>query len=155
MLPQIPTAIKRERKIEDYKPPVSPGQPPHTRSRDYVGLDLERSPDQHEQARDDWFVFFNSSVRRLLDVDLIHTLPHESVVHCVNISIDGQFVAAGCNKTAQIYDLISGKRICVLQDDSASASARSFDAWYINIVCFSPDGKYLATAGRNLIQVSD
>lgn len=87
----------------------------------------------------------------MLDVDLIHTLAHESVVCCVRFSMDGKYVATGCNKSAQIYDIHSGEKVCVLQDDNADTGGDL----YIRSVCFSPDGKYLATGAEDkLIRVS-
>ncbi|OBZ72774.1 Transcriptional repressor rco-1 [Grifola frondosa] len=47
----------------------------------------------------------------------------------------------GCNRTAQIYDTKTGQRTCVLVDEGASKTGDL----YIRSVCFSPDGKYLAT----------
>lgn len=160
--PQINTPIP-------YPGPAGPGQSPqvgthptpdHTRmaqphhppNNNALGdLDVERLPAQHKKARDDWYVVFNPAVPRLLDVDLVHTLAHESVVCCVRFSMDGKYVATGCNKSAQIYDIISGEKVCVLQDDNADTGGDL----YIRSVCFSPDGKYLATGAEDkMIRVS-
>ncbi len=114
-------------------------------------LDPERLPAHYKKTRDDWFVIFNQTVPRVLDVDLVHTLQHESVVCCVRFSADGKYVATGCNRSAQIYDVQTGEKLCVLQDDSADVSGDL----YIRSVCFSPDGKYLATGAEDkLIRVS-
>lgn len=89
---------------------------------------------------------------KLLDVDLLHTLQHESVVCCVRFSADGKYVATGCNRSAQIFDVVTGQKVCVLQDDSVDAGGDL----YIRSVCFSPDGKYLATGAEDkLIRVWD
>lgn len=126
-------------------------QPHHASTNALGDLDVERLPAQHKKARDDWFVVFNPSVPRMLDVDLVHTLAHESVVCCVRFSMDGKYVATGCNKSAQIYDIMTGEKVCVLQDDQADTGGDL----YIRSVCFSPDGKYLATGAEDkLIRVS-
>ncbi|KAI1281261.1 WD40-repeat-containing domain protein [Xylaria sp. FL0933] len=115
-------------------------------------LDPDRVPAHVKKTRDDWFVIFNQHVPRMLDVDLVHTLSHESVVCCVRFSHDGKYVATGCNRSAQIYDVTSGEKVCVLQDESADVSGDL----YIRSVCFSPDGKYLATGAEDkLIRVWD
>lgn len=127
-------------------------QPHHPPNNALGDLDVERLAPQHKKARDDWFVVFNPTVPRMLDVDLVHTLAHESVVCCVRFSMDGKYVATGCNKSAQIYDIVSGDKICVLQDDNADTGGDL----YIRSVCFSPDGKYLATGAEDkLIRVWD
>lgn len=114
-------------------------------------LDVERLPAHVRKIRDDWFVIFNQAVPRMLDVDLVHTLVHESVVCCVRFSNDGKYVATGCNRSAQIYDVTSGEKVCVLQDENVDVSGDL----YIRSVCFSPDGKYLATGAEDkLIRVS-
>jgi glucose repression regulatory protein TUP1 len=113
-------------------------------------LDLERLPAHQKKVSDDWFAIFNPGVPRVLDIDLLHTLPHESVVCCVRFSHDGKYVATGCNRSAQIFDVVTGQKVCVLQDESVEAVGDL----YIRSVCFSPDGKYLATGAEDkLIRV--
>jgi general transcriptional corepressor TUP1 len=114
-------------------------------------LDLERLPAHQKKVESDWFAIFNPEVPRVLDVDLLHTLQHESVVCCVRFSHDGKYVATGCNRSAQIFDIMTGQKICILQDESVD----SVGDLYIRSVCFSPDGRYLATGAEDkLIRVS-
>ena len=100
---------------------------------------------------EDWFAVFNPNVQRVLDVELVHNLQHESVVCCVRFSHDGRFVATGCNRAAQIYDVQTGRQVTCLQDDSVEKDGDL----YIRSVCFSPDGRYLATGAEDkLIRVN-
>jgi glucose repression regulatory protein TUP1 len=138
-------------------PQVSHPTPDHARvaPRPPVGnslgeLDIEHLPPHCKKQGPDWFMVWNQHVPRLLDVDLVHTLDHTSVVCCVRFSHDGQYVATGCNRSAQIYDVQTGEQKCLLQDESADVSGDL----YIRSVCFSPDGKYLATGAEDkLIRV--
>lgn len=100
-----------------------------------------------EQKREgsDWFAIFNPRIPRVLDVDLVHTLSHDSVVCCVRFSYDGRYVATGCNRSAQIFDVGSGLQVTKLQDESVDKEGDL----YIRSVCFSPDGKYLATGAED------
>jgi glucose repression regulatory protein TUP1 len=60
-------------------------------------------------------------------------------------------VATGCNRSAQIYDVNTGQEVCKLQDDTVDKEGDL----YIRSVCFSPDGRYLATGAEDkLIRVS-
>ncbi|KAM5532684.1 hypothetical protein V8D89_013653 [Ganoderma adspersum] len=112
----------------------------------------------------DWFAIFNpapfgpegpggqSPRQRNLDVHLMHTLLHESVVCCVRFSADGKYLATGSNRTAQIYDTKTGQKTCELIDEGARKSGDL----YIRSVCFSPDGKYLVTGAEdNYIRIWD
>ena len=114
-------------------------------------LDPEQLPAHLKREGDDWFAVFNPNVQRVLDVNLVHNLQHESVVCCVRFSQDGRHVATGCNRSAQIFEVNSGKQISYLQDDTVDKDGDL----YIRSVCFSPDGKLLATGAEDkLIRVS-
>jgi len=90
-------------------------------------------------------------VPRVLDIDLVGTLHHKSVVCCVRFSQDGKYLATGCKLSAQIFDVTTGKELVVLQDESIDVSSDI----YIRSVCFSPDSEYLATAAEDkLVRVS-
>ncbi|KAF3935686.1 Beta-TrCP [Dactylella cylindrospora] len=129
--------------------PSRPGPPPQVPSvaPPYEGsnLDIDRIPSNQKKEGTDWFAYFNPRVPRVLDVDLVHTLEHNSVVCCVRFSQDGRYVATGCNRSAQIFDVSTGKRVTLLQDDTVD---REGDL-YIRSVCFSPDGRYLATGAED------
>ncbi|KAL2271865.1 hypothetical protein VTJ83DRAFT_1236 [Remersonia thermophila] len=146
--PQVPTHPAPEHARMPQHPPPPP--PPHNNA--LGDLDPERLPNHIKKVREDWWAIFNQTVPRVLDVDLVHTLVHESVVCCVRFSYDGKYVATGCNRSAQIFDVQTGEKICVLQDDSSDINGDL----YIRSVCFSPDGKYLATGAEDkLIRVWD
>jgi general transcriptional corepressor TUP1 len=114
-------------------------------------LDPDRLPPNQKKEGIDWFAIFNPRVQRVLDVDLVHTLQHDSVVCCVRFSHDGKYVATGCNRSAQIFDVQTGGRVSYLQDDSVDKDGDL----YIRSVCFSPDGRYLATGAEDkVIRVS-
>lgn len=124
--------------------------PQHARIPEFVGNQLadltpELLPPAFKREGDDWFAVFNPRVQRVLDVELLHTLQHESVVCCVRFSQDGQFVATGCNRSAQIYEVNTGRLVTTLQDDTVDKDGDL----YIRSVCFSPDGRYLATGAED------
>lgn len=113
--------------------------------------DPEKLPPAYKRIAEDWHAIFNPRVPRKIDVDLLHTLNHESVVCCVRFSHDGLLVATGCNKSAQIFEVSSGKEVCKLIDTSADMANNDL---YIRSVCFSPDGRFLATGAEDkLIRV--
>ncbi|KAI9797738.1 MAG: general transcription repressor [Candelina submexicana] len=135
---------------QQQQPPPPPPQQQQQQKFMNVGntladLDLERLPASQKKEGVDWFAVFNPMLQRTLDVDLVHTLPHDSVVCCVRFSHDGKFVATGCNRAAQIFDVRTGKAVCLLQDETVDKSGDL----YIRSVCFSPDGQYLATGAED------
>jgi glucose repression regulatory protein TUP1 len=114
-------------------------------------LNPDDLPAEQKRVGSDWYAVFNPDLPRVLDVKLLHNLLHESVVCCVRFSQDGKYVATGCNRSAQIYDVNTGQEVCKLQDDTVDKEGDL----YIRSVCFSPDGRYLATGAEDkLIRVS-
>ncbi|RSH78482.1 general transcription repressor [Apiotrichum porosum] len=131
------TSIDRK-ESRSVAPPGSP--PPHLSD-----LDPDNVSRELKKEGSDWFAIWSQTTKKVLDVSLVHSLVHDTVVCCVKFSHDGKWLATGCNRTAQIYDTKTGAKTCVLLDESAT---RTGDL-YIRSICFSPDGKYLATGAED------
>jgi len=98
---------------------------------------------------EDWFAFYNPSEPQSLNVSLVFQVNHEKGVSCVRFSKDGLWLATGCGYGAHIFNVRTGTLRCPLLCENENNTG------YIKSVCFSPDGKYLATAVSNgLIQVN-
>lgn len=138
-----PSAADRDRERRITRPPqfnAPPSPPVHLSD-----LDPDNVSRELRKEGSDWQAMWSSQMRKQLDVTLVHTLEHETVVCCVKFSNDGKYLATGCNRTAQIYDVKTGARVSTLQDDLAN---RTGDL-YIRSICFSPDGKFLATGAED------
>lgn len=139
--------------VPDPRPSPQLGRPPspppqhqgHSVGNNLADLDVDSLRPEQKREGNDWFAIFNPRIPRVLDVDLVHTLNHDSVVCCVRFSYDGRYVATGCNRSAQIFDVGSGLQVTKLQDESVDKEGDL----YIRSVCFSPDGKYLATGAED------
>ncbi|KIM20068.1 hypothetical protein M408DRAFT_334157 [Serendipita vermifera MAFF 305830] len=120
---------------------------PRAGSPEFPGSLSPRSlPANLRKEGPDWFAMYNPHIpKKTLDVDLVHQFNHESVVCCVRFSKDGKYLATGCNRTAQIFDMQTGAMVCQLSDDKAVMDGDL----YIRSVCFSPDGKFLATGAED------
>ncbi|KAJ1903660.1 general transcription repressor, partial [Tieghemiomyces parasiticus] len=115
-------------------------------------VDPNAVPSDLKVEGSDWFAIFNPKVPRALDMDLLYSLEHSSVVCCVRFSADGKYLATGCNRTAQIFDAEGCEPVITLNDESVSKEGDL----YIRSVCFSPDGAYLATGAEDkLIRIWD
>ncbi|KAL1914353.1 uncharacterized protein VTP21DRAFT_8992 [Calcarisporiella thermophila] len=123
-----------------------PPPPPSSGAGPYHDMEHESVPSGLRKEGHDWFALFNPKLPRLLDVDLRHVLEHNSVVCCVRFSSSGQYLATGCNRSAQIFDVQTGKMITMLIDETI---ARDGSDLYIRSVCFSPNDQFLATGAED------
>jgi len=97
----------------------------------------------------DWFALYNPSEPRSLNVSLVFQVKHENRVLYVRFSKDGLWLATGGGDGVHIFNVRTGTLRCTLLYDNQNNTG------HITSVCFSPDGKYLATAVSNgLIQVN-
>src|SRR5690606_1889618 len=85
----------------------------------------------------DWMIRVNKEVEveKKLNIDLDVDLNHDSVVCCVKFSLDGKYIATGCNKKAQIFDVIKGTKIKEFIDNDDSGD-ESDQVRYIRSVVF-------------------
>ncbi|KAG5972123.1 hypothetical protein E4U56_006348 [Claviceps arundinis] len=110
--------------------------------------DLDKN---NRKVRDEWTAYFNPDVKRVLDVELVQTLEHHSVVCCVRFSPDGKYVATGCNKLAQIFDAHDGRKVCKLEIEHGDDAPNKAADLYIRGLAFSPDGRYLLTGTEDYL----
>eukprot|EP01116_Phalansterium_solitarium_P022086 TRINITY_DN7167_c0_g1_i1.p1 TRINITY_DN7167_c0_g1~~TRINITY_DN7167_c0_g1_i1.p1 ORF type:complete len:528 (+),score=145.38 TRINITY_DN7167_c0_g1_i1:136-1719(+) len=104
----------------------------------------QRKSDESAAPGADWIVGYNPGVQTNLNVDLLHTLDHASVVCCVKFSNDGRYLATGCNRSAQLFDVETGEKIFTFAED-----INKDGDLYIRSVCFSPDNRYLAAGAED------
>ncbi|ORZ02431.1 WD40-repeat-containing domain protein [Syncephalastrum racemosum] len=142
----LPPPLSQKRKSGNGTPLMPPNMSPTTAAPGALAdIDPDSVPPNMKVEGQDWFALFNPKVPRYLKVDLVHTLTHSSVVCCVKFSANGRYMAAGCNRETFVYDVVTAQPVCVLQDTKVQ---REGDL-YIRSVCFSPDGKYLATGAED------
>ena len=109
----------------------------------------------YKEQHNDYYIVYNPTIPRKVDVSLVHSFDHTSVVCCVSFSKDGKFLATGCNKLTQVFSIETGDLVARLNDESSVSNNGSYDTdtgdLYIRSVCFSPDGKFLATGAEDKI----
>ena len=138
-----PPPAHHQRQVQP-PPPQQYNQLPHV-GNELTKLNVEELPNHLKTIGDDWFAIHNPAIRRQLDVRLLHSIQHTSVVCCVRFSLEGRHVATGCNRLAQIFEVETGRRVALLEDESGDTEGDL----YIRSVCFSPDGNMLATGAED------
>lgn len=126
---------------------VPPSNNGSNHSNVLLDIDPETLPSNMKKEGPDWLTMFNPNVKKVLDVGLVHTLVHDSVVCCVKFSPDGTILATGCNRFTSLYNTRTGSKICQLLDETHGNKGDN----YIRSASFSPDGKYLATGSEDRI----
>lgn len=109
----------------------------------------------YKQQHNDYYLVYNPNIPKKVDISLVHSFDHTSVVCCVSFSKDGKFLATGCNKLTQVFSVETGDLVARLNDESSVSPTGGYDTdtgdLYIRSVCFSPDGKFLATGAEDKI----
>jgi hypothetical protein len=96
----------------------------------------------------DWVYMINPRVPNELTVDRHRFIPFPEKVNCTSFSPDGKRIAVGTRGAAFIFEVRTG---LLLRELSSPVHGKRICYYSI---CFSPDGKYLATGrNRGLIQV--
>lgn len=101
----------------------------------------------------DWAVYQGRSANGSLvnmKVNLQHSVTLDSVVCCVRYSWDGQYLATGSNRSAHIFDAMTGQSVATFSKDSGTGGedGAGTDS-YVRAVCFSPDGNWLITGAED------
>ncbi|KAF9949775.1 general transcription repressor [Modicella reniformis] len=116
--------------------------------------DPDNVPPQLKREGADWFAISNPKVPQMLKVDLVHTMEHSrhvlpwftSETSSLSFAVFDSAQMASTSRRAAIAVLRFSKftqaRMCA--DDAAGK-----EDLYIRSVCFSPDGKYLATGAED------
>ena len=124
----------------DYLPPLGP----FSATKGESPGDLDSFIDSRKDG-EDWFALYNPRSPRSLNISLVFQVNYERQMSCVRFSKDGLWLATGGAHGTQIFSMRTRTISCTLTDRGK----------YINSVCFSPDGKYLATvASDGLNQVN-
>ena len=108
---------------------------------DDVMRNWDELPPERKKAGDRWSAVINPDIDSNWEIDLLHSLAHNSIVNCIQFSNDGKYIAVGCAVgTVQIVEVSTGAQVARLQDDDYS-----HDCLCVK-VRFLPDNYLLLTA---------
>ncbi|KJK64140.1 WD domain G-beta repeat [Aspergillus parasiticus SU-1] len=88
---------------------------------DDVMRNWDELPPERKRAGDRWSAVINPDIDNNWEIDLLHSLTHDSIVNCVQFSNDGKYVAVGCADGAvQMVEVSTGAQVARLQDEEYS-----------------------------------
>jgi len=107
---------------------------------------IDTTIEKKDKSQLDYIIGYNPNAQAKESIELLHTLPHSSVVCSVKFSLDGQYLASGSNRSAQVYDVATGEKTMTFNADDSLPQGSNL---YIRSVCFSPDNKFLAAGAED------
>ncbi|GMF70370.1 unnamed protein product [Aspergillus oryzae] len=88
---------------------------------DEVMRNWDELPPERKKAGDRWSAVINPDIDKNWEIDLLHSVTHDSIVNCVQFSNDGKYIAVGCADGAvQIVEVSTGTQVARLQDEGYS-----------------------------------
>ncbi|KAH9478774.1 Transcriptional repressor rco-1 [Psilocybe cubensis] len=126
-------------------PPINPNPPNPV----FNSLNPDTLPPEFKRFGSDWFALYNPKVRKTLDVNLVHTFSHDTVladetarpekdlyIRSVRFSPDGKYLATGAEDCiVRVWDI--AKRLVLHRLEGHTQEIYSLD--------FSPDGRYIVS----------
>jgi hypothetical protein len=106
---------------------------------------LDKVSPNYVRQGEDWFAFFEPHNPRILDIEAVHKLSHQSVVTTVKFSFCGLYFATGCDRAVKLFDVTTGAQLKewildeVIDGDS-----------YVRDLCFHPDSTKVISAGEDM-----
>lgn len=116
-----------------------------------------------QKTHDDWTYGYRTVQKEYnMELSLVNTFTHTSVVCSTRFSHDGKLLATGCDHTTQLFDLETGKKVgsFVVPSNGVAGTfyaggslpkelATTNGDLYIRTVVFSPDDQLLATGAED------
>ncbi|KAI8459842.1 pyridoxal phosphate-dependent transferase [Phakopsora pachyrhizi] len=78
-------------------------------------IDPNSLPSNMKKEGEDWMMMSNPKVEKVVDVGLVHTLVHNSVVCCVKFLPNGNILATACNQNTMLCNTMTGSKICCMR----------------------------------------
>jgi WD40 repeat protein len=91
----------------------------------------------------DWLAVINMNAFHRFDVSLLRILEHSSPASNLRFSPDAEVIATVCEASVHIFDLKTGAKLNTLSQNKFFTRNER-----IRSICFSPDGKHIATSNE-------
>lgn len=147
-----PNLVQMEKKVESTSTVVPPFSQILEEKQQEEKKKEEKQQDEKQekqQVGNDWVVVYNPQVKTNVNTNLLHNLDHQSVVCCVKFSKDGNYLATGSNRAAQIFNVETGQKVRSFPAETKKKVTNEKDDSYVRSVCFSPDGQFLVAGAED------
>ncbi|KAF2788976.1 WD40 repeat-like protein [Melanomma pulvis-pyrius CBS 109.77] len=120
----------------------------------FASVYLDKILPRFVREGEEWFAYFNPASFRSLDVGLVRTFQHESVITRAHFSHDGQYIAIATDHKASVFEVTTGRLRADLLHKQPDR-LNSGEMYARDLVSSSDDRRLVTGAEDSIVRIWD